>query len=53
MIVMFAARRLKPRARKQFRPAWDAGDALSPGFHCASHARNVPAHHELIDTVES
>lgn len=53
MIAMFAARRPKSRARKQFRPGWDAGDAMPPGFQRGSYARNLRVQHELLDTVET
>jgi heme-degrading monooxygenase HmoA len=48
MIVMLSARRLKPGAWDQFRRAWDAGDAMPPGFQRAYHARNIRDEDEII-----
>jgi len=48
MLVMFTARRLKPGAWEQFRPAWDPGDAKPPGFIRAHHARNLRDEDEII-----
>jgi len=48
MIVMFSARRLKPGAWKQFRRAWEPGDAEPPGFRRGYHARNIRDEDEVI-----
>jgi heme-degrading monooxygenase HmoA len=48
MIVMFSARHLKPGAWEQFREAWDAGEAMPPGFQRAFHARNIRDEDEVI-----
>ena len=48
MIVMFSARRLKPGAWKQFRRAWDPGDARPPGLQRIYHARNIRDEDEII-----
>ncbi len=48
MIVMLSARRLKPGAWEDFRRAWDAGEAMPPGFQRAYHARNIRDEDEVI-----